>query len=51
MDALPEFELLRPTELDEVLAARAAHPDAAGFSAAAPISWSTSAAASWRRRC
>src|SRR5580692_7471374 len=27
MDALPEFQLLRPTTLDEVLAARAAHPD------------------------
>jgi 4-hydroxybenzoyl-CoA reductase subunit beta len=28
MDALPEFELLRPGSLSEVLAARAAHPDA-----------------------
>jgi len=28
MDALPEFELLRPTTLDEALKARAAHPDA-----------------------
>ncbi len=27
MDALPEFELLRPTSLSEALAARAAHPD------------------------
>lgn len=27
MDALPEFELLRPTTVDEVLKARAAHPD------------------------
>src|SRR5438093_1456235 len=27
MDALPEFELLRPTTLDEVLSARAAHPE------------------------
>jgi len=27
MDALPEFQLLRPTTLDEVLGARAAHPD------------------------
>jgi 4-hydroxybenzoyl-CoA reductase subunit beta len=27
MDALPEFELVRPTTLAEVLAARAAHPD------------------------
>jgi len=27
MDALPEFQLLRPTTLDEVLSARAAHPD------------------------
>ena len=27
MDALPEFELLRPTTLDDVIAARAAHPD------------------------
>jgi 4-hydroxybenzoyl-CoA reductase subunit beta len=27
MDALPEFELVRPTTLDEVIAARAAHPD------------------------
>ena len=27
MDALPEFELLRPTTLDEVLGARAAYPD------------------------
>jgi 4-hydroxybenzoyl-CoA reductase subunit beta len=27
MDALPEFELLRPTTLDEVLEARADHPD------------------------
>jgi 4-hydroxybenzoyl-CoA reductase subunit beta len=27
MDALPEFQLLRPTTLDEVLAARAAHPE------------------------
>jgi 4-hydroxybenzoyl-CoA reductase subunit beta len=26
MDALPEFELLRPTTLDEALSARAAHP-------------------------
>ena len=26
MDALPEFQLLRPTTLDDVLAARAAHP-------------------------
>jgi 4-hydroxybenzoyl-CoA reductase subunit beta len=26
MDALPEFEVLNPTTLDEVLAARAAHP-------------------------
>ena len=28
MDALPEFQLLRPTTLAEVLAARAAHPEA-----------------------
>jgi 4-hydroxybenzoyl-CoA reductase subunit beta len=28
MDALPEFELLRPGSLSEALAARAAHPDA-----------------------
>src|SRR5215467_1514171 len=28
MDALPEFELLRPSTLSEALAARAAHPDA-----------------------
>jgi 4-hydroxybenzoyl-CoA reductase subunit beta len=27
MDALPEFQLLRPTTLDEVVKARAAHPD------------------------
>jgi 4-hydroxybenzoyl-CoA reductase subunit beta len=27
MDALPEFQLLRPTNVDEVLRARAAHPD------------------------
>jgi 4-hydroxybenzoyl-CoA reductase subunit beta len=27
MDALPEFQLLRPTTLTDVLAARAAHPD------------------------
>lgn len=27
MDALPEFRLLRPTSLDEMLKARAAHPD------------------------
>ena len=27
MDALPEFALLRPTTLDGVVAARAAHPD------------------------
>jgi 4-hydroxybenzoyl-CoA reductase subunit beta len=27
MDALPEFRLLRPTSLDEVLKARKAHPD------------------------
>src|SRR5215467_7265171 len=27
MDALPEFELLRPTTLAELLAARASHPD------------------------
>jgi 4-hydroxybenzoyl-CoA reductase subunit beta len=27
MDALPEFELLRPTTVDEALKARAAHPD------------------------
>src|SRR3974390_578775 len=27
MDALPEFQLLRPTTLDGVLAARAAHPE------------------------
>jgi 4-hydroxybenzoyl-CoA reductase subunit beta len=27
MDALPEFELLRPTTLDEVLRVRAAHPE------------------------
>ena len=26
MDALPEFELVRPTTLDELIAARAAHP-------------------------
>ena len=26
MDALPEFEVLRPTSLDDVIAARAAHP-------------------------
>jgi 4-hydroxybenzoyl-CoA reductase subunit beta len=26
MDALPEFQLIRPTTLDEVVAARAAHP-------------------------
>ncbi|MEA2907861.1 MAG: 4-hydroxybenzoyl-CoA reductase subunit beta [Alphaproteobacteria bacterium] len=29
MDALPPFELLRPTTLDDVLAARAAHPQSA----------------------
>jgi 4-hydroxybenzoyl-CoA reductase subunit beta len=29
MDALPEFRLLRPTTLNEALAARAAHPDSA----------------------
>src|SRR6478609_8082965 len=28
MDALPEFELLRPSTLSEALAARAVHPDA-----------------------
>jgi 4-hydroxybenzoyl-CoA reductase subunit beta len=28
MDALPEFQLIRPTTLDELLAARAAHPQA-----------------------
>jgi len=28
MDALPEFELIRPTTLNEALNARAAHPDA-----------------------
>ena len=38
------------TSLDDVIAARAAHPDSS-CSAAAPISWSTSAAASSRRRC
>ena len=27
MDALPEFQLLRPTTLDDVIKARAAHPD------------------------
>ena len=27
MDALPEFKMLNPTTLDEVVAARAAHPD------------------------
>ena len=27
MDALPEFQLVRPTTLDEVIRARAAHPD------------------------
>ncbi len=27
MDALPEFTLVRPETLDEVIAARAAHPD------------------------
>ena len=27
MDALPELELVRPATLDEVIAARAAHPD------------------------
>jgi 4-hydroxybenzoyl-CoA reductase subunit beta len=27
MDALPEFQLVRPTTLDEVIAARARHPD------------------------
>jgi len=27
MDALPDFKVLNPTTLDEVLAARAAHPD------------------------
>jgi len=27
MDALPEFEVLRPTTIDEVIKARAAHPD------------------------
>jgi 4-hydroxybenzoyl-CoA reductase subunit beta len=27
MDALPEFQLLRPTTLDEAIKARAAHPD------------------------
>ena len=27
MDALPEFKILNPTTLDEVVAARAAHPD------------------------
>lgn len=27
MDALPEFQLLRPTSVDEVVRARAAHPD------------------------
>ncbi len=27
MDALPEFEVVRPTTLDDVIAARAAHPD------------------------
>ena len=50
MDALPEVQLLRPKSVTEVLAARAAHPKAS-FSAAAPISSSTSGAASSRRRC
>ena len=27
MDALPEFQLLRPTSVDDVLKARAAHPN------------------------
>ena len=28
MDALPEFDLIRPRSVDEALKARAAHPDA-----------------------
>ena len=27
MDALPDFQVLNPTSLDEAIAARAAHPD------------------------
>ena len=38
MDALPDFRVLRPTTLDDALAARAAHPDSSR-SAAAPTWW------------
>ena len=43
MDALPEFELVRPTTLDDVLRARAAHP------ASAPIGGGTDLMVNIRR--
>ena len=39
MDALPEFDLVRPKTLDALVEARAAHPRSSRVSAAAPISW------------
>ena len=50
MDALPEFQLMRPTTLDDVIAARAAHPDSQLLGGGTDLS-STSGAASSRRRC
>ena len=49
MDALPEFRIVNPKTLAEAIAARADNPTPCR-SAAAPISWSISAAASSRRR-
>jgi hypothetical protein len=49
MDALPDFEVVRPKTLDALIAAHAAHPQSRS-SAAAPISSSISAAASSRQR-
>ena len=39
MDALPEFDLVRPKTLDALVKARAAHPRSSVSSAAAPILW------------
>ena len=50
MEALPEFRC-SARHARRCLAARARHPGRRSRSAAAPISSSISAAASWRRRC
>ena len=51
MDALPEFRVLSPKTLDDVIAARESEPEQHAARRRYRPASSISGAASWRRRC